>query len=151
MSSEDSAYPNHDSDDNSPEVAGLGVAVRLAPPSKGAIHPIDKPLILNAAYNGTATMERQTRGAPLTKTIVVVERLADGALLQRPVRDAAPELPVVPAPSDPQESETRVGGYFNLDLTEFLPELDEPGRYRLWAEFFDFKSEVIEFELGFEE
>jgi hypothetical protein len=150
MNADETCYPNYESHDNSPQVSGLGVAIRLAPP-EGAIYAIGQPLILNGAYNGTAAMEHQTGGSQLTEVVIVIEREADGATLRRTVEEHGPGLPLEPGVVDVEDTGTRIGGYFNLNLTEFVPQLDEPGRYRVWAEFFDFKSEVLEFELAFEE
>jgi len=146
MSAQDIQYPNYESVEDSPELDGLGVAIRLAPP-EGGEYRAGEPVILNGAYNCTLAQERASGGEPLAETVIVLQRADESEIWRRSVqREGLPTEPGDAGGID--DNETLIGGYFNLDLHEFMPELDEPGHYRVWAELLDLKSDVLDLEIG---
>jgi hypothetical protein len=144
----DEEFPNYDEVENSPELPGPGVAVRLEPPEEGTTYLVGEPIILRGAVGANAVQHARSNGEILTKTIIKAVRAKDDAEHAMPA-DASGELVLeeIPEPDDPDAYE--VYAWFNLDIRKALSLPDEPGEYSVQASFFEFVSDPLTFEVEF--
>jgi hypothetical protein len=139
-------YPNYVEVPDSPPQDGPGVAIRLAPPARGLTYRVGEPIILNGRYGADSALNDRADGSPPTRIVVRVGQEGQTEAPGRPAKDASNMPP--PSQRPPSQGGTYViYGCFNVDLQPLFKVLGTAGKYWVTAEFFELKSEKIEFEV----
>lgn len=135
--------PSFERVSSSPEVADLGVAVKLDAPS----FRVGEPIVVYGSYRIDRELIQKTHDEPLTWILIMVTRMDQPMAWVKLVRDKPNIAPLPMQKKDPPGPSVRRGGYFNLDLRSHLRLPNEPAEYWLSVSLGHYITERMSFRV----
>ncbi|MCA9621337.1 MAG: hypothetical protein KC731_20080 [Myxococcales bacterium] len=137
------SLPNHDRHPDSPDLTGLGVALRLG----GHSFRPDMPAVLHVTYCADGHMQRAMHNLMEAETMLIVCRCDRSGVWSRRLVDSHNMVLETYEDAPPVDPSFRVTGFFNVDLLSHFTSLEPGGRYWVMAAFGDYVSDRLPFSI----